>query len=26
LVLDTNILNANGEACVTGSATVWLPE
>jgi 3-hydroxybutyryl-CoA dehydratase len=25
LVLDTNILNANGEVCLTGSATVWLP-
>jgi 3-hydroxybutyryl-CoA dehydratase len=26
LVLDTNILNSAGEVCVTGSATVWLPE
>jgi 3-hydroxybutyryl-CoA dehydratase len=26
LVLDTNIFNENGEVCVTGSATVWLPE
>ena len=26
LVLDTNILNANGEVCLAGSATVWLPE
>jgi 3-hydroxybutyryl-CoA dehydratase len=26
LVLDTNILNSNGEVCVAGSATVWLPE
>jgi 3-hydroxybutyryl-CoA dehydratase len=26
LVLDTNILNSDGEACVAGSATVWLPE
>ena|SRR5687767_5310164 len=25
LVLDTNIFNSNGEICVTGSATVWLP-
>jgi 3-hydroxybutyryl-CoA dehydratase len=25
LVLDTNILNSNGEVCVAGSATVWLP-
>jgi 3-hydroxybutyryl-CoA dehydratase len=25
LVLDTNISNSNGEVCVTGSATVWLP-
>ena len=25
LVLDTNILNAEGEVCLTGSATVWLP-
>lgn len=25
LVLDTNIFNSNGEVCVTGSATVWLP-
>jgi 3-hydroxybutyryl-CoA dehydratase len=26
LVLDTNILNSEGEMCLTGSATVWLPE
>ena len=26
LVLDTNILNSDGEICVTGSAIVWLPE
>jgi 3-hydroxybutyryl-CoA dehydratase len=26
LVLDTNISNSNGEVCVAGSATVWLPE
>lgn len=26
LVLDTNILNSNGEVCLSGSATVWLPE
>ncbi len=26
LVLDTNVLNENGEVCLTGSATVWLPE
>ena len=26
LVLDTNILNEKGEGCLTGSATVWLPE
>lgn len=26
LVLDTNILNSDGEVCVAGSATVWLPE
>jgi 3-hydroxybutyryl-CoA dehydratase len=25
LVLDTTILNAEGEVCLTGSATVWLP-
>jgi len=25
LVLDTHILNSNGEVCVAGSATVWLP-
>lgn len=25
LVLDTNILNPEGEVCLTGSATVWLP-
>jgi 3-hydroxybutyryl-CoA dehydratase len=26
LVLETNILNEKGEICMTGSATVWLPE
>lgn len=26
LVLDTNILNENDEVCLTGSATVWIPE
>jgi len=26
LVLDTNILNADGAVCLTGSAIVWLPE
>lgn len=26
LVLETNVLNRNGEVCLTGSATVWLPE
>ena len=26
LVLDTNILNSDGEICLAGSATVWLPE
>lgn len=25
LVLETTIFNADGEACLTGSATVWLP-
>jgi 3-hydroxybutyryl-CoA dehydratase len=25
LVLDTNVLNAEGDVCLTGSATVWLP-
>ncbi len=25
LVLDTTILNSNGEVCLAGSATVWLP-
>ena len=25
LVLDTNIYNEQGETCLTGSATVWLP-
>lgn len=25
LVLDTNIFNSNGEVCVTGSSTIWLP-
>lgn len=26
LVLDTNVLNDQGEPCMTGSATIWLPE
>jgi 3-hydroxybutyryl-CoA dehydratase len=26
LVLDTNIFNEKGEICLTGSATVWIPE
>ena len=26
LILETNILNENNEICVTGSATVWIPE
>jgi len=26
LVLDTNILNSDGEVCLTGSALIWLPE
>jgi 3-hydroxybutyryl-CoA dehydratase len=26
LVLDTNILNSEGKVCLTGTATVWLPE
>ncbi|MCK7481596.1 MAG: MaoC family dehydratase [Candidatus Moduliflexus flocculans] len=26
LVLETNVLNENGEVCLTGSATVWIPE
>lgn len=26
LVLDTNVYNEKGEICLTGSATVWLPE
>lgn len=26
LVLDTHIFNSNGEVCVAGSATIWLPE
>ena len=26
LVLKTNILNDRGELCMTGSATIWLPE
>ena len=25
LVLDTNVLNSEGELCLTGSATVWRP-
>lgn len=26
LILDTSILNENNEVCLTGSATIWLPE
>jgi 3-hydroxybutyryl-CoA dehydratase len=26
LVLETNVLNENGEMCLTGSAMVWIPE
>jgi len=26
LVLSTNVLNEKGEICLTGSATIWLPE
>jgi len=26
LVLETNVLNGNGEVCLAGTATVWLPE
>lgn len=26
LVLDTNVLNDQGEPCMTGLATIWLPE
>jgi len=26
LVLDTTVLNENGEICLAGSATVWMPE
>jgi len=26
LILETNVLNENNEICVTGSATVWVPE
>ena len=26
LVLETIVLNENGEVCLTGSATVWIPE
>jgi len=26
LVLDTKILNENGEVCLAGTATVWIPE
>lgn len=26
LVLETNVLNDKGELCMTGSATIWLPE
>jgi 3-hydroxybutyryl-CoA dehydratase len=26
LVLDTNVLNEDGEICLSGSAAVWLPE
>jgi 3-hydroxybutyryl-CoA dehydratase len=25
LVLDTHVLNSDGQVCMTGSATVWLP-
>ena len=25
LVLDTNVLNAEGKVCLNGSATIWLP-
>lgn len=26
LVLETNVVNENDEVCVTGSATVWIPD
>jgi len=26
LILDTNVLNSDDKVCLTGSATVWLPE
>lgn len=26
LILDTNVLNEEGKACLTGTAEVWLPE
>lgn len=26
LILDTNVFNENNEVCLTGSATVWIPE
>jgi 3-hydroxybutyryl-CoA dehydratase len=26
LVLDTTVLNENGEVCLAGSATIWIPE
>lgn len=26
LILETNVLNESNEICVTGSATVWIPE
>ncbi|MFT3892198.1 MAG: MaoC family dehydratase [Anaerolineales bacterium] len=26
LILDTNVLNDKGELCMSGSATIWLPE
>jgi len=26
LILETNVLNENNEICVTGTATVWIPE
>jgi 3-hydroxybutyryl-CoA dehydratase len=26
LILETNVLNENGEVCLSGSATVWIPE
>lgn len=26
LILDTNVFNENAEVCLTGTATVWIPE